>query len=835
MTPTSRTGWLRAALQDARFGIRMLRQQPMFAAVAMLSLALGIGLNATIFVVVDDLIYRPLPVREPATLVSVYTTTEDRQAFGTSSYPDLADLSARNAVFSEMVGHTMMFAAVGLAGQNRLAFGEVVTANYFSALGLPLALGRGFLPAEDQGEGAHAVVVISHRVWQRSFGGDANVVGQTVRIKNRPYAIVGVAGERFTGLMPGIAAELWIPVSMVGDVEPAGMNDVVPSPSGNTRLERRGTRWLFLKGRLREGATAAAAEANLTPIMADLARAYPQSNRDRAPRVVPMSTVRFHPMVDQALKPAGAVMMTVVGLVLLIACANLASVLLARGAARTREIAVRSALGASRGRLVRQLLVESLVLAICGGALAVLVARWATSLLVRMQLPIDLPLGFTLSFDERVIVFTAVVSLVTGLTFGLLPALRASRVNLVPALRDDASLATPGRRFGARHVLVAFQVAVSTVLVVGGVLLTRSLLSAKDMHPGFDAKRLVVATVGLEMLGYDEARSRQMFDMALDRLRGVAGVESVSVSERVPFSPNVQYTQIVIDGRPEATPPAGVSLDVARVSDGYFETMGVDLVDGRPFDRRDTPESPRVAIVSEAFAKRFFPGERAVGRAMRLRDHAGPLVEIVGVSRDYNQRGLGEAPRAVIHLSRSQRPSPSGSFLVRASGDPWTAARDVERTLRAIDPDLVFLEMAPLEQLISMSLHPVTMGSRAMAGLAGLAMLLSGIGLYGVIAFSVARRTREIGIRVALGASRARVMRQVIGEAVATVVAGSIGGVALSLAGAQALSAILYGVSPFDPVSYLGALGLILATTAIAALIPARRAATIDPIRALRA
>lgn len=813
----------------------MLLKQPMFAAVAMLSLALGIGLNATIFVVVDDLIYRPLPVRDPATLVSVYTTTEDRQPFGTFSYPDLTDVAARNTVFSAVVGHTMMFAAVGLAGQSRLAFGEIVTANYFDTLGIPLAVGRGFRPDEEQGEGAHPVAVISHRVWQRSFGGDASVVGQTIRIKNRLYSIVGVAGETFTGLMPGIVAELWIPVSMVGDVEPAGMNDVVPSASGNTRLERRGTRWLFVKGRLRDGATASTAETSLTPIMAELARTYPQSNRERAPRVVPMSTVRFHPMVDEALRPAGMVMMVVVGLVLLVACANLASVLLARGAARTREMAVRSALGASRGRLIWQLLVESLLLAACGGALAVLVARWATSLLTRLRLPIEIPLGFTLSFDERVITFTVIISLVTGLTFGLLPALRASRTNLVPALRDDASLATPGRRFGLRHVIVAFQVAISTVLVVGGVLLTRSLLSAQHMHPGFDARQLVVATVGLEMQGYDEARSTPFFDAAVERLRGLPGVESVSVSERVPFSPNLQSTQVVIDGRPAATPAGGVSLDAARVTASYFDTLGIRIVDGRTFDSRDTPDSPRVAIVSEAFAKRFFPGERAVGHAFRLRDHAGPLVEIVGVSSDYNQRALGEAPRAVLHFARSQRPSANGSFLVRTARNPRMAARDVELALRELDSSLVFMEMAPLEQLISMSLYPVTAGSRAMAGLAGLAMLLSGIGLYGVIAFSVARRTREIGIRVALGASRAQVMRRVLGEAIVTVMAGGVIGVALSLAGAQALASVLYGVSPFDALSYLGALALIVLTTAVAALIPARRAATIDPIRALRA
>jgi predicted permease len=508
--------------------------------------------------------------------------------------------------------------------------------------------------------------------------------------------------------------------------------------------------------------------------------------------------------------------------------------LLARGAARTREMAVRSALGATRGRLVRQLIAESLVLAAAGGALGLLIARWATTMLERARLPIDIPLSFTLAFDHRVLFFTAVVAVATGLAFGLLPALRASRPALVPALKDDASLSGGGRRFGLRHALVTIQVAVSAVLLVAGVLVTRSLFSAGRLHPGFDAGQVVAATIALEMQGYDEARAREFFARAADRLRALAGVEVVATAERIPFSPNIQYTQIVVDGRPEATPERGASVDVARVSGDYFDALGIGLVRGRTFDGRDTPDRTRVAVVSSAFADRFFNGGDPVGQRLRLRDQSGPVIEIVGMSRDYDQHQVGEAPRPVLHLAASQRPDGAGGFLVRVAGDAGARTRDIESALRAMDPNLVFLELGPLDRLIAVSLQPVAIGSRLLAGLAALALLLSGLGLYGVIGFSVARRTREIGIRMALGSTRSHVVRQVVAEALVLVGVGGLTGLALGAGAAQALRALLYGVSPFDAVSYASAAALVLALAAVAAFLPARRAAGVDPVRALR-
>jgi predicted permease len=508
--------------------------------------------------------------------------------------------------------------------------------------------------------------------------------------------------------------------------------------------------------------------------------------------------------------------------------------LLARGAARTRELALRSALGAGRRRIIRQLLVESLLLSTLGGAAGLLIAAWATTLLAHARLPIELPIDFVIAIDGRVVAFTAAISLLTGLAFGLMPAWRTSRADLVSALKGDATVAAPGRRFGLRHTLIALQVAVSVVLVVAGVLLARSFVAARTFTTGFDTRGLVVATISLDMQGYDDARARAFFDRATDRLARLPGAENVAVSERVPFSPNVQNTQISIDGRPEATPEEGALVDVSRVSASYFGTMGVRLVDGRGFDTRDTPESLRVAIVSQAFARRYFPGTSAVGRRLRLGDQKSTLLEIVGVAADYNVRTVGEAPRPMLHLARSQRFSSSASFLIRTAGDPDVLRRGIEHDLQALDPNLVFLELAPIQRMIATSLLPVSLGSALLGGLAALALLLAALGLHGVVAFTVAHRTREIGIRMALGSSRARVIRGVLREALLMVTVGAVAGVGLAAAGAQALGAVLLGVTPFDPASYAIAIVLVAVTAIGSSVWPARRAASVDPIAALR-
>lgn len=821
--------------QDVRYGLRTLRKSPGFTFVAIASLAVGIGLNSAIFTIVDNLLFRPLPFADAERVVSIYTSDDRDARYGSSSYPDLKDLSAATGtVFESISGHAMMFAAIGIDGDNRLAFGEVVTANYFSALGIPLAAGAGFSAEHETGEGAHPVAVISDRLWRRSFGGRADAIGRTMTIKSRPYTVIGVANADFSGMMPGIVADLWIPMSMVADVEPAGQIDVVPSATGTTRLQQRGNRWMFLKGRLRDGVSVAAAQSALDSVMTSLESAYPVSNRNRRPTVMPATDVRFHPEIDAVMRPAGAVLMGAVGLVLLIACANLASMLLARGASRTKEMALRSAIGASRMRLVRQMAVESVVLSLLGGGAGLLLAMWATSWVVSARLPIDLPIAFTLAMDWRLVAFTGALSLFTGLMFGILPALKASRPELVASLKDDASLATPGRAFGLRHSLVVVQVAVSVVLLVGGLLLVRSLFAGFNTSPGFPVNGLVTATISMDLHGYDDARAKQFFELAVERVRRLPGVTSVALAERLPFSPNMHTTTIVVDGRPEATPDNGASVDTTRVTAEYFDTLGVPLVAGRGFDARDTPESVRVAVISETFARTYFPNGDALGNRVRMRDQAGPIVEIIGISKDYMMRRIGEEPLSVIHFAVSQRPAPTYSLLTRTTGNMDVTVGNIQRELRAMESQLVFLELGSLSRMVSTSMLPITLGASVFGGLAGLAMLLAGVGLYGVIAFSVSRRTREIGIRMALGSSRGMVVSRVLREALTLVVIGTIAGVALAAVGAQALSSVLLGVTPFDPVSYLIAGAVLLAVAALAAIVPARRAASVDPLVALR-
>lgn len=828
-----RTAMLSTLWQDIRYAVRTLRRQPGFTTVAVLSLAVGIGLNSTIFTMVDALLFRPLPFASSDSLVSVFTSDERTEPYGSTSYPDLLNWREANLPFDGLVGHAMMFAAVGISGDNRLAFGEVVTTNYFDVLGVRLARGRGFLPEEELREGAAPVTVISDRLWRRDFGARSDVVGQPLTIRNRPYTVVGVAPAAFNGIMPGVVADLWVPISMVADVEPAGQIDVVPSATGTTRLQQRGNRWLFVKGRVRVGVPLAAASEQLRTVMAGLEQAHPVSNRARRAIITPAGSVRFHPDLDRILKPASLVLLASVCLVLLVACANLAGMLLARGAARTREMALRSALGADRGRLIRQMTVESLVLSCLGGVAGLLLSTWATSALVSMSLPMEIPISLVMPTDWRVMAFTGGLAVLTGLTVGVLPALRASRPDLVPALKDEGALTAPGRRFGLRQGLVVTQVAVSVVLLVGGLLLTRSLMAALDTDPGFAPKGLVTATFSLDLHGYEEGRAKQFFERAMDRARQLPGVQSVTVVDRLPFSPNVHTTTVVLDGRPDATPPQGLTVDTNAVTPAYFDTLGVPLIAGRTFDTRDTPDSTRVAIVSEAFAVKYFPGG-AVGGRLRMRDQSGLPVEIIGVTRDYNVRLVAEAPRPVVHFARSQRPSSAGSLLIRTSSDPEQTVLGVQRELRALEPQLVFLELGPLDRQIATSLLPVSLGAALFGGLAGLAMLLAGLGLYGVIAFSVARRSREIGIRMALGSTRALVLRQILHEALVLVAIGTAVGAVLAWRGTAALSSVLVGITATDPWSYILAVALLGITAIVAAIIPARRAASVDPLIALR-
>jgi predicted permease len=819
-------------LHDLRYAFRALISSPSFTIAAVASLAIGIGINTTIFTLVNAVLLRPLPVAEPQQLVDLYTTSDVDHS--TTSWLDYKDLRDTNSVFTGLVGYSLMFANISRDGRSRIAMGEVVTANYFDVLGVRLALGRGFDPTEEALEGGNRVVVLGSGFWRREFAGDPSAVGRTIRLRGVDYTIAGIAPSGFGGMTPGVSADLWIPSSMVDDVEPVGIQDSVPSPTGKTRLQRRGQRWMFLKGRLKSGVTASQAQTDVSRIMTRLEEEHPTTNKGRRGLVVPAGRVRIHPLIDGTLMSAGALLMIGVSLVLVIACANIANMLLARATTRTREIAIRLAIGAGRGRIVRQLLTESAVLAVLGGGAGLLLARWATRMLAAYQPPLPVALPLDLQADWRVLAFALCVSLVTGALFGLAPAIQATSPDLVSALKADVVGTQSRRRFPLRSALVIAEVAVCFVLLAGTGLLLRSLAAARTADVGFDPRGLVVTTVDLAMHRYSSDQGREFYRHALARLQSLPGVTSAALVERLPFSPNLHAQNIFIDGRTYAAGDRGATTDVTRVTAGYFKAIGVALLQGRDFDDRDRVDSPGVAIVNNTMARRYWPGDNAIGKRFRVRAADGPVFEVIGVSADHKVRTVGESPRPFVHFSRNQAYNPSATLIVRTAGNAEALVQAVRQELTGLEPSLVFLENQTMESSIATTLFPARIGALVLSVAGCVALLLAAIGLYGLIAFSVSRRTREIGIRVALGANPGSVLALVLRQGMALVLVGLVAGALIALVATRALQGALYGIGPTDPVSFGGALVLLTVVALAANLIPAYRASRTDPMVALR-
>jgi predicted permease len=822
-------------IADITFALRWLRRSPGFTAVAVISLAIGIGFNTALFTIVDAVLFRPLPVANPARLVDLFTTSPDGDTYATSSYPDYQDLEKQNHVFSDLVGYSPIIAAVSAGDRSRMAIGEVVTGNFFDVLGIRAQLGRTIRPDDDR-PGAPRVVMVSHTVWTRDFGARPDAIGRTLKIHGQPFTIVGVADRSYTGMVPMISAGLWIPMAYVDDGEPAGMISVVPSPTGNTRLERRGMRWMFMKGRLKEGATIAQATAELPLIAQRLESTYPATNKDRRVTAIATSKVHIHPDADRALLPIALGLMLVVGLVLLVACANVASMLLARASGRRREIAVRLAIGASRARLATQLLTESAVMAALGAFAGIALAWTLTQVALSIRLPIPVPLAFALQIDGRVLLFTTAVTVIAALIAGLAPALKASRPNVVAQLKGEiAGGSVASRRWTLRDGLVASQIAVTMVLLVTAGLLTRSLIAAQRIGIGFESRGLAVLSTELSLIGYDDARGDRLFAQAIDRVRALPGVESAALAERTPFAINYNRNNIFIPGRHQAGDLKGFVTDATRVDSAYFATLGVPIVQGRNFASADTPTSPGVVIVNEAFARKHWPNDTAIGKVIRSGSLEGRAFEIVGICADYKVSTIGESPTPYVHYAHSQRPSAGETILVRTRGDAGVVLAAMRREVLALEPNVVFLDNQTMEAQVDTTLMPARLGAMSVSAVGAVAMVLAAIGLYGVIAYSVSQRTREIGIRMALGAQTGSVVGLVMKQGLALAAAGVAVGTLFGLAAAKAVSGALYGVGFLDAMTWIGALVTLFGVSALANIIPARRAAIVDPSRALRA
>jgi predicted permease len=820
-------------MHDFRYALRWLRRTPGFTLAAVASFAIGIGFNTALFSVVDAVLFRPLPVRAPDELVNVYTSGSGGEPWATTSIPDLQDLQRQNEVFSDLVGYSPMFGAVTRADRTRLTIGEIVTGNYFQALGVGAVRGRTLMPTDDRVD-AERVVMVSHRYWTRELGSDPNVIGSSLRLRGRHYTVVGVTDPSFTGMTPMLSPDLWVVTREADEVEPAGIQDAVPSPTGTSRLDRRGQRWLFLKGRLKPGVTVAQAGANLDVLMGQLASVHPQTNKDRRTSVKASSEVRLHPDGDGLILFIGLGLMVAVGLVLLIACANVASMLLARASARQREIAIRLAIGAGRARLMRQLVTESLVLAGAGAAAGILVAAWLTRLIATPTLPVPIPVILDLRMDVRVLGFTLLLTTIAGLVAGLAPAFRASRPNLVDALRGIASGASAGgRRWTLRDALVAGQMAATAVLLVTAGLLARSVLEARSANVGFRTEGLAVVSADLGLARYDDARAEQFWKRALERISALPGVESAALAARLPFSINFNTAQFHIPGHTSPN-DLGFTLQNTRVSADYFRTLGVPILQGRGFTTADTPDSLKVIVINETMARRFWKDRSPIGERIHLRAADGPVFEVIGVAADHRIQTVGEQPQPYVHFATGQQSNSYQVVVARTTGDARPLVEEIRRALTSLEPNIPILDSQTMDAQVAATLLPVRVGMWVVSAVGVVALLLAGVGLYGVIAYSVSRRTREIGIRVALGARPATVVSLVMRQGLTVAAAGLALGGLLAIAATRALAGMLYGVSLADPIAWLTALAALLAAAILANLLPARRAASVDPSVALR-
>jgi predicted permease len=811
-------------LQDLRYALRQLTHSPGFTAIAVLSLAIGIGANTALFSVVNAIFIREYPFEEPDDLVRVFTAVRGRDPHGSTAYPDVLDMRAMEDVFSAVGTFDTFFSGVDLGDETVRVTGETLSQDLVSTLGIEAVVGRTFLPEEDEAPGTHAVVMLGHGFWERAFGADPAVVGQTIRLAGRPFTVVGVAPEWLQSVMTqSLEADVFVPEMM---------SAVTRLASEEGRFRNRGNRSRSIIARLAPGVTLETARARMDTLASQLQEAYPETNEGRSYRLLPAASVVINPDIDSVLASAAAFLMAVVGLVLLLACTNLASFLLARGTERRKEIAVRLALGARRFTLVRQLTTETLLISMLGAVAGLLVARWTLSLLMGFHPP--MPVTFTLQFgiDRTVLLFTLGISALTGALFGLAPALQSTNPAVAPTLRDEAGTGRR-RRLGLRNCLIALQVAVSVILLVGGGLFLRSLGAARSVEPGFSTREAALVYLDFSASGIPRTEYRSLTEAMLDRARALPGIEAVTATNDIPLAIGGNNDSYQIPG---VEPPPGADyhrVSTYQVDPEYFETLGIPLLAGRSFTADDRQDAPSVVIVSEAAARSYWPGETAVGKQI-FSASGQTSYEVVGVARDMKVHTLGESPQVLVYHPLVQR-QPSDLYLVaRGRVKPATIAGMLLQAVRETDPRILIMEAKTMEENVSVVLFPSQMAALLLGTLGVLALCLATIGLYGVVSFSVSRRTRELGIRMSLGADAGAVVALVLRSAMAVVVVGGLLGLAAAYGLAQLIGQFLVGIEPGDPTTLIG-VPLLLGTVALlAAFVPARRASRVDPVDALR-
>ncbi|MGE0130010.1 MAG: ABC transporter permease [Blastocatellales bacterium] len=816
--------------QDLRYGARMLLKKPGFTLIAVITLALGIGANTAIFSVTDKLLVRSLAVKEPRQLVLINSVSVKPHFVSNAfSYPNFSDYRARNQVLSGLLAFTTTELELKTNDRVERVPGEYVSGNYFDVLGVGAARGRTFSPEEDRAPGTQPVAVVSDGFWRKRFGADPNLIGRTITLNNIPLTVIGVAPPSFIGMILEEPTEVWVPALMH------------PQLAQSNFIENRKDGFLLLMGRIKDGVSQAQAEASLDTLAQQIKEA------NTPPGVItkglPFSEqhIKFEPggrgisILRKRFSSPLKLLMAVVGLVLLIACANVAGLMLARGVARRREMAIRLAMGASGWRVARQLLTESLLLALAGGAVGLLLAPWLVTLLVKTQA--RLSVAETLlgdSIDLRALAFTALATLLAGIVFGVAPAWQGARADLVPALKEEGGGAGQReRRFGFRNLLVVAQLALAIVVLAGAGLCIKSLRNLLAIDPGYQTESVLVVPLDLEEKKYGEARGRELQRQLLERLSSAPGVESVSYGVVMPLSGSRYMSSIFVDGR-QPLPDEQMAFDANFVGPRYHETMGIGIVAGSGFTEQDRAGAPGVVIINETMARRLFPGENALGKTLRLGKGAPPL-EIIGVARDIKHHDLTETPIPHFDAPALQRGYDGYiNFVVRAKRRAVDLIPTVRGEMLALDPSLPADNINSMSEQIGKALSAMRLASTLIGVFGLVALLLAVIGLYGVMAWMVSRRTREIGVRMALGAQVPDVMKLIIKQGMLLVGIGAAAGLGAAFLATRLIESLLYGVSRNDPATFAIAVSLLAGAALLACYVPARRATKVDPMIALR-
>jgi predicted permease len=803
---------------DLRFGARLLKKQPGFTLVAVLTLALGIGANTAIFTIVNGLLLRPLPYPEAERLAVVDTTMRRaRVEVRATSYPDFVSWRDQNTVFEQIAARSSQSFSLLSGDEPERVSGELVSANYFSLLGVQAAYGRTFLPEEDRTPGTHRVALVGHGLWQRRFGGIPNLVGQPIQLSDGNYTVVGIMPEGFRGISD--SAELWLPMMMVTAARETG------------DMQTRNQRWLATVARLKPGVTMAQAQAEMDTIARRLEQSFPDTNAYRGTLVTPLREWLFGNMQLMLWILLGAV-----GCVLLVACANVANLLLQRAATRRKETAIRLALGATPKRLTRQLLTESLLLALLGGALGVLAAYWSADILVALS-PITFPSFVQLTPDVRVLGFSLLISLLTGVFFGLAPALQAAKPVLNEVLKDSGRGTAGGlgrsRLLGS---LVVSEIALALVLLVGAGLMIRSLQRLQAVEPGFESERLLTMRFSLPEQKYPREQIGGFTQQLRERLQALPGVAAVALSTDLPLSGNTSAGPIELEGSNAALAGGEIRMFRHRVTPEFFATLGIPLLKGRDFTADDHAQAPGVVIISESLARRYWPDEDPLGKRLREEGANNPWVTVVGVAADVKYRGLPNNPNADpdVYFPLLQRPNNNLSLAVRTEAEPTNLTTAIRQELQKLDPNLPVFAVTTMAQQVARQTTQARFSTWLLGIFGALALLLAAVGIYSVMAYAVEQRKHEVGIRLAMGARVGDVLKLVLRQGMRLALWGVAVGLSAALALTQLMKGLLFGVAAIDPLTYTGIALLLTAVALLACLIPAWRATKVDPLLALR-